>query len=77
MFNPMSLIPATLQPTFTGYVDTTQDALILFEACLQEHLPLVPQRIHDSKKSTLIKSGAVFVYDENTSGIKRWTDGVT
>ncbi|KAK5069355.1 Global transcription regulator sge1 [Lithohypha guttulata] len=73
----MSLIPTTLQPTFTGYVGTTQDALILFEACLQEHLPLALQRIPDREKSTLIKSGAVFVYDENTSGIKRWTDGVT
>ncbi|KAK5069387.1 Global transcription regulator sge1 [Lithohypha guttulata] len=67
---------AIIHPTFTGYVATTQDALILFEACLQGSLPLIPRRIHDGEKDTLIRSGSVFVYEEKTSSIQRWTDGV-
>lgn len=68
---------AALQPTFNGHVATTQDALVLFEACLQGHLSHVPRRPHDRERSTLIRSGSVFIYEENASGIKRWTDGVT
>lgn len=67
---------AALQPTFNGHVATTQDALVLFEACLQGHLSHVPRRPHDRERSTLIRSGSVFIYEENASGIKRWTDGV-
>lgn len=73
----MSSGGAALQPTFNGHVATTQDALILFEGCLQGHLSHVPRRPHDRERSTLIRSGSVFIYEENASGIKRWTDGVT
>lgn len=68
---------AVLEPTFTGYVATTQDALILFEACLTGVLHHVPRRPHDRERSHLVRSGSVFIYEENSSGIKRWTDGVT
>ena len=68
---------AALQPTFTGHVATTNDALILFEACLTGQLSHVPRRPHDRERSMLIRSGCVFIYEENASGIKRWTDGVT
>ncbi|EEH50164.1 uncharacterized protein PADG_06243 [Paracoccidioides brasiliensis Pb18] len=68
---------AVLAPTYTGYVATTQDALILFEACLTGILHHVPRRPHDRERSQLVKSGSVFIYEENASGIKRWTDGVT
>ncbi|KAL3495596.1 Gti1/Pac2 family-domain-containing protein [Aspergillus germanicus] len=66
-----------LEPTFTGYVATTMDALILFEACLSGLLHHVPRRPHDRERSHLVRSGSVFIYEENSSGIKRWTDGVT
>ncbi|KAL2815949.1 gluconate transport-inducing protein [Aspergillus granulosus] len=66
-----------LEPTFTGYVATTQDALVLFEACLTGVLHHVPRRPHDRERSHLVRSGSVFIYEENSSGIKRWTDGVT
>ncbi|PKY06822.1 hypothetical protein P168DRAFT_295766 [Aspergillus campestris IBT 28561] len=70
--------PATvLEPTFKGYVGTTQDALILFEACLSGVLHHVPRRPHDRERSHLVRSGCIFIYEENSSGIKRWTDGVT
>ncbi|KAJ5109830.1 hypothetical protein N7532_002475 [Penicillium argentinense] len=68
---------AVLEPTFTGYVATTNDALILFEACLTGVLHHVPRRPHDRERSHLVRSGSVFIYEENSSGIKRWTDGVT
>lgn len=66
-----------LLPTFQGYIGTTIDALILFEACLQGILTHVPRRPHDRERPDLIKSGFVFVYEEHASGIKRWTDGVS
>ncbi|KAI9826231.1 MAG: hypothetical protein M1819_007398 [Sarea resinae] len=66
----------SLQPTFQGHVATTQDALILFEACLNGTLHHVPRRPHDRERGNLIRSGCVFIYEENASGIKRWTDGV-
>lgn len=49
---------------------------MLFEACLSGKLHHVPRRPHDRERSNLIKSGSVFIYEENASGIKRWTDGV-
>ena len=66
----------SLQPTWFGHVATARDALILFEACLNGTLHHVPRRPHDRERSQLIKSGCVFIYEENASGIKRWTDGV-
>ncbi|KAI0883480.1 Gti1/Pac2 family-domain-containing protein [Annulohypoxylon maeteangense] len=65
-----------LQPTFRGYIASTMDALILFEACLSGHLFHVPRRPHDRERAGLIVSGNVFIYEEHSSGIKRWTDGV-
>ncbi|KAI2639528.1 Gti1/Pac2 family-domain-containing protein [Hypomontagnella submonticulosa] len=65
-----------LLPTFHGYIGSTMDALILFEACLTGHLFHVPRRPHDRERAGLIVSGNVFIYEEHSSGIKRWTDGV-
>ena len=68
---------SALQPTFQGHVATAQDALILFDACLQGHLSYVPRRPHRRERNQLIRSGCVFIYEENATGIKRWTDGIT
>lgn len=65
-----------LVPTFHGFVQNSMDGLILFEACLSGKLHHVPRRPHDRERSQLIKSGNIFIYEENASGIKRWTDGV-
>ncbi|KAK5631893.1 hypothetical protein RRF57_007607 [Xylaria bambusicola] len=65
-----------LEPTFQGYVGSTMDALLLFEACLSGNLTHVSRRPHDRERPTLIRSGNVFIYEEHSSGIKRWTDGV-
>ncbi|OAQ95847.1 hypothetical protein LLEC1_00248 [Akanthomyces lecanii] len=68
---------APLVPTFEGHISTTLDALILFEACLTGVLNHVPRRPHDRERQELIKSGNIFIYEEHSSGIKRWTDGVS
>ncbi|PQE23297.1 gti1 pac2 family protein [Rutstroemia sp. NJR-2017a BBW] len=65
-----------LSPTFQGHISSTHDALLLFEACLTGHLNHVARRPHDRERSSLIKSGNIFIYEEHSSGIKRWTDGV-
>jgi hypothetical protein len=65
-----------LSPTFHGHIASTQDALLLFEACLGGALNHVARRPHDRERASLIKSGNVFIYEEHSSGIKRWTDGV-
>lgn len=65
-----------LVPTFHGFVHNSMDGLVLFEACLSGKLHHVPRRPHDRERSSLIKSGSIFIYEENASGIKRWTDGV-
>ncbi|GAM86801.1 hypothetical protein ANO11243_048210 [Dothideomycetidae sp. 11243] len=65
-----------LVPTFHGFIHNSMDGLILFEACLSGKLNHVPRRPHDRERTSLIKSGSIFIYEENASGIKRWTDGV-
>ncbi|KAK9381149.1 Gti1/Pac2 family-domain-containing protein [Kockiozyma suomiensis] len=65
-----------LAATYTGYVSTTHDALILFQACMQGLLHYVSRRPHDRERAELIRSGNIFIFNEGTSGIKRWTDGI-
>ncbi|KAK6860884.1 hypothetical protein PG995_004520 [Apiospora arundinis] len=67
---------ATLQPTFVGHISSIMDVLVLFEACLTGHISHVPRRPHDRERANLIRSGNVFIYQEHSSKIKRWTDGV-
>ncbi|KAL2316387.1 Gluconate transporter inducer Gti1 [Schizosaccharomyces pombe] len=68
--------PGNLQPTFVGFIGTTVDALLLFEACRQNYTHFVDRRPQDRERERLIRSGSVFVFDEVQSGIKRWTDGI-
>jgi len=62
-------------PTWQGRIETTRDALIVFEACLTGYLHHCLRRPTEAELPQLIASGNVFVYDEATSDIKRWTDG--
>ncbi|TPX38042.1 hypothetical protein SmJEL517_g00049 [Synchytrium microbalum] len=57
--------------TYHGYIHTARDALLLLEGCRVGRLRLVPDR----QSGACIRSGAVFVWNEEESGIKRWTDG--
>ncbi|KAI7907381.1 Gti1/Pac2 family-domain-containing protein [Cokeromyces recurvatus] len=60
--------------TFHGFIETTTDALLIFEACQRGMLPKVTRRLQDRERNS-IRSGAVYVFDERESGIRRWTDG--
>lgn len=68
-------IPPPLDPPFRGYIDTTLDALLVFEAARRGMIPRVTRRLIEKERG-MIQSGAVFVFDEHESGIKRWTDGL-
>ena len=68
--------PPQCIPTWRGHIETTKDALIVFQACFDGLLHHCSRRPHDRERNSLIVSGNVFVYEEATSGIKRWTDGI-
>ena len=63
-------------PTWRGHIETTKDALLVFQGCFDGTLSHCFRRPHDRERNQLIVSGNVFVYEEATSGIKRWTDGI-
>ncbi|KAK6205214.1 Gti1/Pac2 family-domain-containing protein [Scheffersomyces amazonensis] len=65
-----------LSPSYYGYVGSTKDALLIIQEILEKQLESVPRRPHERERPSLIKSGNVFVFIEEHSGIKRWTDGI-
>ncbi|KAI9495078.1 Gti1/Pac2 family-domain-containing protein [Zychaea mexicana] len=60
--------------TFHGFVETTTDTLLIFEACRRGIFPKINRRLQERERGA-VQSGTVFVFDERESGIKRWTDG--
>ncbi|KAI8922453.1 camp independent regulatory protein, partial [Powellomyces hirtus] len=61
-------------PTYHGYIASTQDCLLLFEACRVGVLRRIQRRLSEQEREKAIRSGSVFVWEEGESGIKRWTD---
>lgn len=66
-----------IEPTFKGYIEDEQDALLIIQATMDGKLKHIPRRPYEIERSYLISSGNIFVFVEEISGIKRWTDGVT
>ncbi|GAA5854116.1 hypothetical protein JCM9279_002837 [Rhodotorula babjevae] len=64
-------------PAFRGFVESTLDALLIFEGCKRGFLPKITRRLQEFEKRQNVVSGAVFVFDEEETGIKRWTDGLS
>jgi hypothetical protein len=62
------------EPPWVGFLETTEDALLILEAARRRLIPRVTRRLADRERK-LIQSGSVFVFEEEESGIKRWTDG--
>ncbi|KAI4758572.1 hypothetical protein E4T52_09244 [Aureobasidium sp. EXF-3400] len=62
--------------TWHGLIQDSVDALVVFEACLSGTLQHILRRPYDHERASLIRSGSVFVYAEDTAGIRRWTDGI-
>lgn len=57
-----------INETFHGFVETTTDALLLFEACRRGLLPKISRRLQERERY-IIRSGSVFIFDEKESGI--------
>ncbi|KAG1745023.1 Gti1/Pac2 family-domain-containing protein [Suillus paluster] len=72
--NPPPSSSAWTEPPWSGWIETTGDALLILEAARRGLIPRVTRRLVDSERK-MITSGSVFVFDEDESGIKRWTDG--
>ncbi|KAJ6521667.1 Gti1/Pac2 family-domain-containing protein [Mycena vulgaris] len=66
--------PAWTDPPWSGWIETTGDALLILEAARRGLIPRVTRRLVDTERR-MIASGSVFVFDEDESGIRRWTDG--
>ena len=60
-------------PPFVGYVQTTTNALRLIHAARQGVIPRITRRLNDHERRTMIRSGSVFVFSVEESGIRRWT----
>jgi hypothetical protein len=56
-----------INETFHGFIETTTDALLLFEACRRGVLPKIGRRLQERERS-IIRSGSVFIFDEKESG---------
>ncbi|KAI5804078.1 Gti1/Pac2 family-domain-containing protein, partial [Peziza echinospora] len=65
-----------MRPTVEAQILDTKDALILVQRCLESKLFPITRRPHDRERAYLVKAGNVFIYTEEVSGIKRWTDGI-
>lgn len=61
--------------SYNGILCTKIDALYLIQAAKENLIPLITQRFSSYERQTYIKSGSVFIWNENNSNIKRWTDG--
>lgn len=57
----------SVSETFHGYIETTQDSLLVFEACKRSILPKVSRRLQERERK-MVRSGSVFVFDEKDSG---------
>lgn len=56
-----------INATFHGFIETTTDSLLLFEACHRGVLPKISRRLQERERGS-VKSGTVFVFDEKESG---------
>lgn len=66
--------PGPVTNVFRGWIKTTEDALLVLEAARRGVVPRVTRRFHELEKHKILTSGAVVVFTEEESGIKRWTD---
>src|SRR6202035_1957850 len=66
----------SLESTFHGYVTTSNDTLLIFEAARSNGiLSKVTRRPHDWDRLT--KSGNIFVFYEHSTSIRQWSAGIS
>lgn len=76
MSTAMAPTPGSLMPTYVGFIQDSRDVCLLLEAIVCGRLVHVPRRPHERERLEIVRSGNVFIYEESTSGVKRWTDGI-
>ena len=64
-----------VQPSYFGFVENRDDAVMLIQACMQGRVLVVQRRPTLCERPFIPQSGHIFIYEENVSGIRRWTDG--
>lgn len=66
-----------IEPTYYGYLATYSDVLTILEAARNNRiLRKVARQPRYQELDHLIKSGNIFVFDMESSGIRQWIDGV-
>ncbi|KAI9292738.1 hypothetical protein K502DRAFT_275540, partial [Neoconidiobolus thromboides FSU 785] len=60
--------------TYFGYIKSAAEAVYVVEATRLGNLKSIHQRLTVAQRKN-IRSGSVFVWEQNLSGIQRWTDG--
>lgn len=68
---------STISPTYFGLVKDTNDALILFQLAIDGELKLIQQRLSEEDRTKYVRSGNIFIFQEEDSSIRRWTDGIS
>ncbi|KAI1816236.1 Gti1/Pac2 family-domain-containing protein [Poronia punctata] len=63
-------------PSFIGFLETTMDSLLLIEAAMQGRIPVAFRRPSEAERPRCYQSGHVFYFEEESSKLQRWTDGV-
>lgn len=58
-----------INETFYGFVESTTDALLLFEASHRGILPKISRRLQEKERG-IIRSGSIFIFDEKESGMQ-------
>lgn len=63
--------------SYYGYIATPLDAALIIAAAFQKSNLVAPVSCRlDEHERNKIRSGSVFTFSENESGMKRWTDGI-
>ncbi|KAI9217582.1 Gti1/Pac2 family-domain-containing protein, partial [Blastocladiella britannica] len=57
-----------------GIINSQDDALRIIEAARTGKLPRITRKLTDAERMSIVRSGAVFVFEESESQLRRWTD---
>lgn len=72
-----SLNGPAIQPTLIGYIYTSNDVLLLIEACRSGTLNYIPRFPEQNEVQALVSSGNIFVYADFLTGREHWNDGMS
>ncbi|KAJ2896495.1 hypothetical protein MKZ38_005483 [Zalerion maritima] len=73
---PFNNFYVPLQPTFQGFLETKEDALLLIDACFAGALPFANYAPRKWDCTDYIRSGNIFVFQQEAGTTKRWIDGL-